>query len=100
MEKLEDALGPLEVPQPVLAQIVEGRAGGEDVVHELLGRQREQNLAAVGRRTETRTAVYRRAVVIAVPGAGLAGVERHPNTQRRVSRPGLGHERLLEGRRG
>ena len=87
--ELEDALGPSEVAQAVLAEIDEAQTVGERVARQLLGRERHHDLAAVRRRHQARGAVHRGAVVVAVAQLGLTGVHADPHPQRPGRAPRL-----------
>ena len=99
-DELEDALGMLQVLEPMLAQVAQGDACGKLAAHQLLGRERDQRLPAMRDGAQPGTAVDGGAVVVALAQVGLAGVQRHAHAQRRGCRPGLGMQRLLEGGSG
>ena len=78
---LEDVLGPCEVAQAVLAEVLQRDAGGQCVLEELRGGLRDEDLTAVGAGHEPRGAVHRWPVVVAVAQLGLAGVQAHAHAQ-------------------
>ena len=88
-DELEDALGPGQVLEPMLARgrsrpTPSGRASRDQ-------RRSSPRRAAPGRRgptpAEPRAAVDGRAVVVAVALLGLAGVQRHPHPDRAEASP-------------
>ena len=85
MDELEDPLRLREVLQPVVAQVTESRALGQALPGELGDERREQDLASVPGRHDPGRAIHGRAVVVAAPWLGLAGV--HPDAD--PERPGL-----------
>ena len=80
-QQLEHALRPLQVPQPVGAQVAQGRPGRQGVRDQLGGRPREHHLPPVGRRQQPPGAVERRAEVVPALPLDLAGVQRHPRPE-------------------
>src|SRR5579862_5474164 len=71
--ELEDALRRAQVFQPVQAEIADVRAG------EVGGRLRQQHLAAVAGRSDSRSAVHVEADVALSARYRLTGVQAHPH---------------------
>jgi hypothetical protein len=92
---LEETFGVREVAQAVLAEVGEADAVDRGVAHEPQRRERAQDLTAVRHRHESRGAVRRRPVVVAVAQLGLARVDAHTDPQREPVGPRLAREREL-----
>ena len=99
-DDLEDALRAREIGQPVLAEVEERDLVGQGVAHDLLGGVRHHHLFAVGGGHDPGGPVGRGAVVVAVAGDRVTGVEAHPHPQPARHGPRLGDERPLGGERG
>ena len=99
-DDLEDALGAREIGQPLLAEVDEGHLVGQRVAHDLLGGVRHHHLFAVGGGHDPGGPVGRGAVVVAVAGDRVTGVEAHPHPQPARHGPPLGDEGPLGGEGG
>ncbi len=92
-----------DVPEPMVAQIAQLRAGRQGGTGQLGRRRTDQHLPAVRGVPHPGAAVDGRPEVITVAKLGLAGVERHPHADFEAGRPRLASERLLDldgGRHG
>ena len=96
-DQLVDLLGPVDVPQPVRAEIDELDRCSEPVAGEIGGDRRADDLAAVPDGQDPRHPVERRAEVIAIAGLRGPDVERHPHPERAGLAPGRVAERSLGG---
>ena len=97
--ELEDALGPLEVLQLVLAGSTMDVLR-KLVLDELARRVRQQHLSAVPRGADPCSAVDAHADVPLAADERLARVDPDPHAKRGAVRPGLGGERPLCGHGG
>ena len=94
-DDLEQALGPRQVGQPVVAEVDE-----VDTVEQRRRPRADEDLPPVRRRHDARGAVRHRTEVAPVALAGRAGLEPHPRPQPHVAGPGLGGQGALRGDRG
>ncbi len=84
--ELVDAFGPLEVLEPVLAQVAQARVAGEGVERQRPGSRGEQHLTPVRGAEDACHAVERRAEEVPVALLGRTHVHRHPHPQGRLAR--------------
>ena len=92
MHDLEHPLGTGEIGKAMLPQIEEL---DRRLTRELTRRQRQHDLPAVRGRHETRRAVHRAAVVVAIAQLGLTRVQPHPHPEPPRHLPRLTTEREL-----
>ena len=85
MGKLVDTLGSAQVLQPMLAHIQEIETVGQFGGQQLVRGQRDDDLAAAGRRLQSCAAVERRSEIVAVAFDCLAGMQGHAHVHRRVA---------------
>ena len=81
---LEDVLGLEEVLEPAQPEVSQRHARPEPAADERRGRRRQQDLAAVPGRSQAGDAVHGGPEVVAVAELGPAGVDGHPDADRRV----------------
>ena len=94
-DDLEQALGPRQVGQPVIAQVDQLRT-----VEQCRRTRADEDLSPVCRRHDACGAVRHGAEVAPASLAGRAGLESHPCSQPQVTGPGLGGEGALRCDRG
>ncbi len=87
-DQLVDLLGPVDVPEPVRAEIDELHRRSEPVTGEIGGDRGTDDLAAVPDGQDPRHPVERRPEVVAIPGLGSPGVECHAHPERAGLAPG------------
>ena len=95
--ELEHLLRPAEVAQAVLAQVLQGGPGRQDVADELMSRRRDQSLPPVGGGEQPRHAVQGLAEVVAAALLRRPGVQGRPDAQAQAARPLLRPQRRLGG---
>ena len=93
---LPDPLRPINILQPVHAEIAQRHTSRQVVLHQHARRVRKQHLAAVSDRTHPRRPMHREADVALACGGRLAGVDPDPYPNLHPVRPGLGGERPLD----
>jgi hypothetical protein len=81
MDKLEDALGPREVLEAVLAEVTKARLGGQVTIRKLGGRCRKEHLSSVARGHDPGGAVHGGAEEIVGPLLSRTDVDAHSDTQ-------------------
>jgi hypothetical protein len=96
---LEDALRTGQVLERMLAEIDQRHAGRHVVGHQVVGRPRDEDLAAMAGLRDARRPVHVDADQAGVRHHRLAGVDAHAHQDPHAVRPGLGAERLLAGDR-
>ena len=99
-DELEDLLGPVEVAQPVLAQVHELAARRQPARHERRARARDEHLVAMADREQARHTVERRPEEVGIADLGAPGVDRHPDAQAARLGPVVPFERALALDRG
>ncbi len=103
-DELEDLLGPVEVAQPVLAQVHELAPRRKAARDERRARARDEHLVAVADREQARHPVDRRSEEVVIADLGGPGVDRHPDAQAARLGPAVTVERVLaldrRGQRG
>lgn len=100
MDQGADLLGPRQPLELVGAGIGQGRRGRQLVGHQLGGRPRQQDLAALRQRPQPRRPVQRLPVVVPTPELCLAGVHGRPGRKHDAARPALGTQRTLQRQGG
>jgi len=90
-------LGADKVFETMFTQIAQADPSGQAVLNHGGGRLRHQNLPACAHGHQTRRAVERSAVVVAVAQLGLARVQRHAHAQGAGLAPGLRLQTPLAG---
>jgi hypothetical protein len=79
MHKLPDAFRPLDVFQPVYAQVPNGQVGREGFANQIDSYARDKYLPAVGSRAQAGAVIDRDPVVIAGSQTGFTCVDGHPH---------------------
>ncbi len=95
--QLPDPLGPIEVLQPVFAEIPDVETGGQTVLHERVRGLRQQHLTAVSRGTQPGGAMHSEPDETVGPRGWFGGVDAHPHADPGVGRPGVGRQGVLSG---
>jgi hypothetical protein len=96
---LEEAFGPAQILQPVLAQIPQ-RYGGNATVDQTSGGARQQDLAAMTRRHDARCPVDGGAEEIPAARLSLSRMDPDPDADRAAGRPRFAEEGPLGRDRG
>jgi hypothetical protein len=93
----EDVLGPGQALEGMRPDVDQGGTVRELVGHQLGGRPRQQDLAALPERPQPGRAVERLPEIVLVAQLGLAGVQGGPGRERDRFRPPLPVEGQLHG---
>ena len=98
--KLEDPFRPIEILQPMLAQVTQLRFGKLVVAEHRTGRLRDEDLAPVTGRHDPRSAMDAQTVIALLGLSGLARVDPHAHAQLDPHRPVMRGQRPLGRDRG
>ncbi len=94
---LEEVLCLGEVLQPMLAEVGQADVGRQHAGDEVVGRARDEDLAAVADARDACRPVDVEPDVADPVARRLAGVDAHPHADRAVIRPGVPDQRALRG---
>jgi hypothetical protein len=94
-DQLVDPLRPVEVLEPVLAQVAQADSGNLHVVDDPSSGPRKQHLAAVRNRADASRAMDGDSRVAVRGDIGLAGVQTYPDGERSFFGPLFIHDRPL-----
>jgi hypothetical protein len=100
VDELVHPLGPLQVPQPMLAQVAQPGPRREGVPHQVVGGLGQHRLPPVGRGRQPGAAVERRPEVVATLALDLPRVEAHPGSEFAHFAPSLRPQGQLPGEGG
>jgi hypothetical protein len=92
---LEDALGPVQVTQTVLPEIAQSGSGWQALPHQILCRQRQQNLSTACQGGEPGCPIQLHTHAYPTARLGGVGVESHAHLERTSLAPRLAPECAL-----
>ena len=96
---LKDPLGAAQVPQPLLAQVLELDPAGQPVGQQRVRSRRHQDLAAMADVKQPGGPVHHRTDIVAVALRADTRMQRHAHPDRQAGRPRLGTGSPLDGHR-